>query len=688
MRRSLTNARAGFTLVEVLVISPIVILFIGAFIALVVGLTGESLQVREKNTAIYDVQAALNDMEAGVVQTTGFSTATTGVVSPQGKNNSATQFTNVNNAGADPDTLILNIPTTDRRPTDPARNLIYMGTGACNNKNPVYTYTSVFFVDTATDTLYRRTILPQVAACAVPWQRASCNENDMAGNTGICKARDEKLLDNVSDINITYYGDATSTTALLASQAASASSVSIEIIVNKQVGGKTVSYTSSLRATSLNAQTSEVNNTPPTTPSIAWSRSTTTPYTTTFTWDQVGSATGYNIRYRLGSGTWVNGPQNQAPNNTTYSIVGTARKQNADIEVTVVTNAGTYLYGTMNTTLPNWNDCTMPSNSWDNYGGSGSGGYNEAGYTKTTSGMVGLKGLVAGGTVGYSSPMSNSVCTLPVGFRPSSRLIFSVVAYDAAATNGRGLGRVDIDTDGRIQVVSGGNAFASLDGIIFPTASAGLTWTNLTTANGWYYSNYGINYGTPQYATDSYGRAWIQGLATAGTINAVMNTAMPTAMRPAQGMHVAANSGSSGGGVNVMTDGTIPSRNNTGTYRSLQLLYYPGTTGWNNLTLQNSWAAYAGWTVPQCQKFPDDIVIVKGLIRNGNVTYPAVITNLNSAGCGLQNSNSGTNIFSGIRYNGTYDASSSIDLGPTGNLIVTNVNASWTSLDSIHYIAD
>ncbi len=686
MRPSPINTNAGFTLVEVLVISPIIILFIGAFIALVVGLTGESLQVREKNTAIYDVQAALNTMEASVVQTTQFSTATTGVESPQGKNNSATQFTNT--SGTDPDTLILTIPTTDRRPTDPARNLIYTGTGACNNKNPVYAYTSVFFVDTATKTLYKRTILPQIAACALPWQRASCNENDIAANGGICKARDEKLLDNVSDINLTYYSDATSTTPLLASQAASASSVSIEIIVSEQVGGKTVNYTNSLRATSLNAQTSEVNTTPPANPSIAYSRNAASPYTTTFTWNQVGNATGYNIRYRLGSGTWVNGPQNQAPNNTTYSIVGTARKQNADIEVTVVTNAGTYLYGTMNTTLPNWNDCTMPTNSWNNYGGSGSGGYNEAGFTKTTSGMVGLKGLVAGGTVGYSSPMTNYVCTLPVGFRPTSRQIFSVVAYEAAATNGRGFGRVDIDTDGNIQVVQGANNFVSLDGIIFPTASAGLTWTNLTMANGWYFSNYGINYGTPQYATDSYGRAWVQGLATAGTINTNINSAMPVSMRPAQSMHVAANSGSSGGGANILTDGTIPSRNNPGTYRSTQFLYYPGTTGWSNLTLQNSWTAYPGWTTPQCRRFADDIVIVKGLIYGGNVTYPAVITNLNSAGCGLQNSNSGSNIFSGIRYNGTYDASSSIDLDPSGNLLVTNVNASWTSLDSIHYIAD
>jgi hypothetical protein len=693
MRHSQTNAAKGFTLVEVLVISPIIILFIGAFIALVVGLTGESLQLREKNAATYDVQDALNTMEASVVQTTGFMSSTTGVQSPQGLNNSSAQFTNTN--GTDPDTLLLNIPTTNRRPTDPTRSLIYTGTGACNNTNPIYTYTAVFFVDTATKTLYKRTILPQQVACDLPWQRSSCNANDIAANSSICKVQDEKLLDNVADINITYYADATTTTPLTAAQASSATSVTIDITFTKQSGGGTINYNSSLRATSLNVQTTQVTSTPPSIPAIAWSRSASSPYTTTFTWDQVGNATGYNIRYRLGSATWVNGPQNQASNNTSYSVVGNARNQNQDIEVTVATNAGTYLYGTSSTTTPNWNDCTL-TNGWQNYDAVGSG-YNEAGFTKTTTQFVGLKGLIKLGTIGYSATNVNSVCTLPVGFRPMSRQLFETNVYNPGITNGRGWGRVDVDVDGTVNVVSGtNNGWASLDGIIFATSAASVSWSNPVTsgttfANGWNYSNYGgEDYGTPRYGLDSLGRVWFEGLATQGTINTSILGTLPASVRPALPMHVPSDAGTSNpvGIINIGSDGTTNARA-VNSYRSMQYVYYPSSfSSWSTLSYQNAWHDYGGgWSTGQCYKGSDDIVIVKGLLAGGSTTTNAVLTNFASAiggSCGTPNS--GGALLMPIVANPDYTAS--VDLFTNGNALITNVNASWTSFDGFHFIAN
>ena len=68
------TAPSGFTLVEIIIIAPIVILFIGAFIALVVNLTGESLRLREKNAAAYEVQEALNDIETNVALAGSFHT--------------------------------------------------------------------------------------------------------------------------------------------------------------------------------------------------------------------------------------------------------------------------------------------------------------------------------------------------------------------------------------------------------------------------------------------------------------------------------------------------------------------------------------------------------------------------------------------------------------------------------------
>jgi len=671
MRRLPASVQKGFTLVEVLVISPIIILFIGAFIALAVGLTGESLQLREKNTAVYDVQATLNIMEASVVQTTGFMSSTTGVLSPQGKNNSATQFTNVNNLGADPDTLILKIPATTRKPTDPTRNLIYTGTGACDSKNPIYAYTTVFFVDTATKTLYKRTILPQQPACDQPWQRGSCAEADIAGNTAICKTQDEKLLDNVEDVNITYYADATSTTPLDATtQADTASSVSIDIKVSKQTGGATVDYTSSLRTTSLNVQTSEVNSQPPAVPSISWSRDTATPYTTTFTWDQVGSATGYKIRYRMGSGTWVDGPQNQTPSNTSYSVVANARKQNADIEVSVITTAGTYLYGTMTTTIPNWQDCVL-QNGWGQYGN----GYSTSGFTKTTAGVVGLKGLIYGGSIG-----TVAACTLPVGFRPSQRISFQVGGYQGGTS---GAARVDIATDGQVQVVAGESPWVSLSGIVFLASDAGYTWTSAGWLAGWV--DWG-GYGTLSKTIDSQGRAWIQGLGQPGTYTSgtiVTNGLTTAGYPPSHFMHMPSRSGSPSA-VSFWANGQVGLRGVGSGFNSLVWAYYPATfNSWNTLSLTNGWVNYnaTSYSPAQCYKGADDLVVIRGLIKsgaNGTFTGP-----LSSIGCGSHTE--GRQIFPAWM---NANSVSRVDMLATGQLNFSISNSGWTSIDNVRFISD
>ena len=56
----------GFTLVEMAVIAPIVVLLIGAFIALIVNLTGNVMSARGKNVLVYDTQDALSRIEDDV----------------------------------------------------------------------------------------------------------------------------------------------------------------------------------------------------------------------------------------------------------------------------------------------------------------------------------------------------------------------------------------------------------------------------------------------------------------------------------------------------------------------------------------------------------------------------------------------------------------------------------------------
>lgn len=684
MRYSPVKQSRGFTLVEVLVISPIIILFIGTFIALIVGLTGESLQLRTKNVAAYDAQAALDDIEDSVSQATGFLINTNGITyNPQGKNNSSTPFTHT--ATGESDTLIMRSAATTKSPFDPTRDIIYTGAGSsCNTKNAVYTFVTVFFVheESGKKSLYKRTILPQLPACAEAWQRGSCHPSFKSVNPSICRAEDEKLLDDVSSIDVEYFENASSTQPLDEALAASATSVNVKINMSKLSAGTSITYDGSSRATSVNAQTSEGGEAPPTNPPITYTRDAATPYTTRFAWEPVGSATGgYNIRYRVGTSTWT-GPVNVNQTQTTYDVPATGRKQNVDIEVSVVTGAGTYIYGTLDTSIPRWNTCNL-TNGWANYGG-----YATAGFTRTISNFVGLKGLIRSGTVGYYSNNAYAVCTLPVGFRPAYRAIFNVASYDASKTNGRGWGRVDIDVDGTVSVVGGSNVWTSLDGIIFATGTAGNGWTNGILTNGWYFSNYGgEDYTNPAYVNDAYSRTWMRGLATYGTANTSIYT-LPVGSRPAQSMHVPSQGGNL---INISADGTTNGRAYAGGYRSMETVFYNSSfAGWKSFAFQNSWQNYgSGWSTGQCAMGADGITIMKGLINGGNINYPAVMTNIantasGAGSCGVPNAD-GTFLLPAAAAG---EVPASFDLGPDGNMVVTNASASWTSVDGIHFIAD
>jgi hypothetical protein len=88
------------------------------------------------------------------------------------------------------------------------------------------------------------------------------------------------------------------------------------------------------------------------------------------------------------------------------------------------------------------------SNGWVNYGD----GYNPAGYFLDKNGVVHLRGLVKSG--------KSSIFTLPSGYRPQYRELFTVTAADA-------LSRCDISTTGEVTPMSGGNSYYSLDGITF-----------------------------------------------------------------------------------------------------------------------------------------------------------------------------------------------------------------------------
>ena len=680
----------GFTLAEVLIISPIVILFIGIFIALLVNLTGESLVIREKNVAVYDTQAALDDIESSISQASAFLTQTTtsDLVSPQGKDNGTAPFTNT--TAGQPDALIIRSAATDTSPADPARKFIYTGAGNCNSSNPVYTYYTVYFVaadnetsDPSDSALFKRTILPKpsagYAACTPPWQRNSCNKDVVASNSTVCKTQDERLVGGVKWFDVSYFEGPNS---IAKSSANTATDASVSLSISKKVAGSTIEHgASSQQVTSANIQPGVAQPTPVIPPPITWSRNNTgaTPYNTVFQWTPVGSATNYSVRYRFNSGTWSAFQNVAQSSNPSFTVAGTARKEVPQVQVDVVTTNGNYTYGTMQATaLPRWNSCVMPSGGWSNYGAP----YNDMGFTKTTSGAVGLKGLIRYGSVGFNKNFR--LCTLPEGFRPQDHLIFYASSHDAS--NGMGAARVDIWPDGAVVVVAtpgGSNSWVSLDGIIFMTASGNPTWTNAALLSPWLYNSYGDTYSTPKYYQDGLGRAWIQGLASGGSPSTRLFW-MPSTMAPQSGnFHIPAASDDRGSAVNINASPDVVGRPSSGNWVSTQFLYY-STGGLIDLPLYNGWYNYSnGWSLAKCYKGADDIVILQGLIAGGSAS--GSITHV--LGCGTNaGMSTGRNAILPAWKN--WETPARVDLNADNYLYSVTTNPGWTSLDGVHYIAD
>lgn len=92
------------------------------------------------------------------------------------------------------------------------------------------------------------------------------------------------------------------------------------------------------------------------------------------------------------------------------------------------------------------------SNGWSNY----SSDYPVASYMKDSSGIVHLRGLIAGGS------LNATAFTLPAGYRPYRTMSFPCIDSSNAPS-----ARVNVYSSGAVQVRSGNNAHVSLDAIKF-----------------------------------------------------------------------------------------------------------------------------------------------------------------------------------------------------------------------------
>lgn len=276
--RKYPTPKRGFTLIEVLVVAPIVILSIGAFIALIVTLTADTVASRGSSVLQYEVHDALSRIEEDIRRSAAFlatNDITLEAANPQGYTStpsthsttgSTVPFTNINTNKA---LILKQFATKEKQRQSTQPGIIYLSntpnacTGEYKKNTPMYV-NIVYYI--AEDSLWRRTITPtnydtSSAFCNGPVeQRPSCGP----GTLHIyCKTEDTKLVSGVNQNGFTfrYYATAAATTAYANTGADSVRntalapllSVEVELSAERSIAGKDIIKSGKIRTTRMNS---------------------------------------------------------------------------------------------------------------------------------------------------------------------------------------------------------------------------------------------------------------------------------------------------------------------------------------------------------------------------------------------------------------------------------------------------
>jgi len=679
-----TKKQSGFTLIEVLVISPILIIAIGGFIGLLVSMVGDVLITRDRNAMTYDVQSAANRIEEDVKLSTQFLTTSGTQVSPQGSNNNFTGTTAFSNN--DNSTLILSAVATDENPSKSTRWLVYYANqpnpcGGQQTYNRIFLMKVIYFIKDGG--LWRRSIVPTFntntsspnseticpTTTQAVWQRNSCSPGYSSSTR--CQTNDELLVSNVENVVVSYYKKPGDTAPVAANDAKDALTVNVKINGKKTTVGQPVTASASIEATRLN----NIDNSlpPPSAPNVTYTLSNETD--ARFTWNTIPTANTYEVSYNINGGAWVNASLNA---NTLSYTVNANHSDTVTFRVAAKNVSGTSDYATLAVTMPEWSDLSLASN-WVHYGSV----WSTPQFARTSSGVVILKGLIKNGTNAAYTHLG----TLPEGYRPDGPLIF------LAATDGPNTGsdiknaRLDIYPNGDMELTDASTAWYSMDNIAFIPAGSGYTWTTPPFKSGW--SNYGGNWQTVRVTKDNSSRVHLQGLAKQGTyVSQTPIAGLTAAYMPSEYLLFPTRSDTAASGNGFVGYGIQPSSNSivtrgdiSTTYTTLNNMYYPSSyTNWSPLPLKAGWIRYSTtFSDPQYTKGSDGIVTLKGLVKSGTATQGTVIATLPAGYRPAQ-----SKIYP-VTQNWNLGR---VDIKSNGDIVLQIGSSSWTSLDGINFKAE
>ena len=122
LRHHSRHARQGFTLVEMLVVAPIIIVVITGLVAAMVAMVGDALTANSRAVTAYDTQDALERIEQDVRTAVNFMDRFSYMTAPQGRDGNTGAFSFTDNKD-----LILTQQATTGSPCDSSRALARAG---------------------------------------------------------------------------------------------------------------------------------------------------------------------------------------------------------------------------------------------------------------------------------------------------------------------------------------------------------------------------------------------------------------------------------------------------------------------------------------------------------------------------------------------------------------------------------
>lgn len=642
LKQTSQRSRQGFTLVEMLVIAPIVIIVVTGLVAAMVAMVGDALAANSRAASAYDMQDALDRVEQDVRTTINFMGMFNYLESPQGRDGDTAAFNSSSNGD-----LILTQQATTKNPYDSTRKLVYYADQPANCAGDITTnrtlkVRTVYFLRNGS--LWRRVLVDTWntnspsdldTVCNAPWQRDTCPVGSTMGAApaATCNTADEELLQNVTEFTPTFYTEGTTTT----SNPLLASSVSIKITTSKSVGGETITQTSTIRAARRNDV--PVSTTIPSTPTFSQYNPDINVYNNSITvsiqWN-ADSAYSYQVQTSSDDGTTWSSPYLTAQNWASVSVPYGGMP--ARVRVTAYNDAGASSQATSSQILsPVWTYVDNLQNGWENYGDA-SNTYSRAAWTVNAAGMVMLTGLVKNGTV------NTLLFSLPSSLAPE---------YFISPPIGSGgrLARAYVHQNGNVYIVSAAvpTDYVSLSGISFLPKDRYPTYTGtLGTWNQW--TNYNTStYGPPRYAVDGAGRVHTTAMVTGSSGTPGNNCSgcdyfqVPVELAPTKSMILPAYT--NGNAFNT----TLVNYNQPGPpavtaiesrafgvatgWNNIYARWYPNTPSrtWYNLTMNGTWVNYGGtaYNTAQCTvSTVDGTVMIRGLIKSGNAASGQVVAKL------------------------------------------------------------